>query len=37
VGERDLPGQHRVVVRHVRLGVARAVLELHVHAEPELV
>jgi hypothetical protein len=36
VRERDLAGDDRVVAGHVRLRVVRAVLELDVHAGPEL-
>jgi hypothetical protein len=36
VRERDLAGEDRVVVGHVRLRIVGSVLELDVHAGPEL-
>ena len=36
MSERDLARDDRIVVSHVRLWIVRAVLELDVHAGPEL-
>src|SRR5262245_22264020 len=36
VGERDLAGHDRIIVRDIRLWIVRAVLELDIHSRAEL-